>query len=183
MSAGELLARIVAIFDESAVPFMVAGSFASTYYGVPRTTHDIDIVIAPTHDSLAALLTRLPETEYYADADVARDALNRSGQFNVIDMATGWKVDLIMRKSRPFSIAEFDRRQSATLLGVPVFVATIEDTVIAKLEWAKLGDSERQLRDVVGLLGVHRESIDLAYVQQWVDELQLAAQWQRVTAH
>lgn len=171
------------LFDESAVPFIVAGSFASTYYGVPRTTHAIDIVIAPTQDSLTALLARLPESEYYADADVARDALNRSGQFNVIEMATGWKVDLIMRKARPFSIAEFDRRQSATLLGVPVFVATIEDTMVAKLEWAKLGDSERQLRDVAGLLDVHGESIDLVYVQRWIEELQLEPQWQRVTGH
>ncbi len=158
---------------------MVAGSFASTYHGVPRSTQDIDVVIDPTPSSLEVFLASLPEEDYYVDADAAREAFRRRSQFNLIDMATGWKVDLIVRKSRPFSIEEFRRRQPAELLGTRVFVATAEDSILSKLEWAKLGDSERQLRDVAGIIAVRAGTLDFPYLERWIAELDLAEQWER----
>lgn len=181
MSAGALLTRIGALLDAAGIPFMVAGSFASTYYGVPRTTHDIDLVVDPSRAALDSFLASLGTDDYYADPDVAREALATRSQFNVIDMATGWKIDFIIRKDRAFSREEMTRRQSATVMGARIFVASVEDTIIAKLEWAKLGASERQERDVAGLLEVHRDAIDRAYVERWVRELDLVEQWQRVT--
>ena len=115
MSVGDLLGRIVAQLDSAAIPHMVAGSFASTYHGVPRATQDIDIVIEPTPSTLDAFLDSLPETDYYFDRVAARDALHTRSQFNVIDLATGWKVDLVIRKTRPFSVEEFGRRMPAEL--------------------------------------------------------------------
>jgi hypothetical protein len=88
---------------------------------------------------------------FYVDADVARDALRRRSMFNVIDMTTAWKVDLVIRKNRAFSIEELQRRSIETIVGVDAPTATAEDTIIAKLEWAKAGSSERQLRDVAGI--------------------------------
>ena len=114
---------------------------------------------------------------YYLDADVAREEFRRRGQFNVIEGATAWKVDVIFRKARAFSVAEMSRRLPAVVLGVPVFVATAEDTVLAKLEWAKLGESERQRRDVHALLEAKGQSLDLAYIEQWLDELGVRASW------
>ncbi|MGE0547888.1 MAG: hypothetical protein AB7O24_02655 [Kofleriaceae bacterium] len=180
MSTSELLGRVVRLLDAAVVPYMITGSFASTYYGVPRSTHDIDIVIDPTRATLDALLVALPETEYYVDPQVAREALVRRSQFNVIDFDTGWKIDLIIRKARAFSVEEFRRRHEAELLGVRVFVATVEDSIVAKLEWAKLGDSDRQLRDVEGMLAARAATMDVSYVERWVDELGLEAQWARV---
>lgn len=180
MSAGELLRRLVAKLDAAGVPYMVAGSFASTYHGVPRTTQDIDIVISPSTESLGLLLAALPEEEYYVDADVARDALRRRSQFNVIDMASGWKVDLIIRKERAFSIEELHRREPAEILGAHVYVATAEDSIVSKLEWAKQSESERQLRDVAGIVAARTNDLDFPYIQRWVTELQLAEQWLKV---
>jgi hypothetical protein len=173
VSAGDLLARIAARLDEAGIPYMVAGSFATTFHGVPRSTHDIDIIIDPTGASLAALLTALPDSAYYVDADAANDALRRRATFNVIDLATGWKIDLIVRKARPFSVEEMARRQSGELYGAVVSIATAEDAIIAKLEWAKLGDSERQLRDVEGVLAVRAASLDVSYIEKWVAEVGL----------
>jgi hypothetical protein len=180
MSAGELLARFVAKLDAAGIPHMVAGSFARTYHGVPRATHDIDLVIEPGATSLAKLLSLLPVDDYDVDADVARDALRRRSLFNVIDLATGWKLDLIVRKARPFSLEEFRRRQPAEMLSAHVFVATVEDSIIAKLEWSKLGDSERQLRDAAGMLAARRATLDVAYIERWISELGLEEQWHRV---
>jgi hypothetical protein len=180
VSAGDALGRVVSYLEQAGIPHMIAGSFASAYHGVPRATQDIDIVIDPSPAALEALLAHLPASDYYVDPDAARDALRQKSQFNVIDMVTGWKVDFLIRKARPFSQEEFNRRQAAELFGTSVFVSTAEDSILAKLEWAKLGDSERQLRDVDGILAVRGESLDLEYVNRWVAALNLSEQWSRV---
>jgi hypothetical protein len=89
----------------------------------------------------------------------------------VIDVQTGWKVDLIIRKERPFSRSEFDRRQPVVIAGVRTAVATVEDTILAKLEWGRAGGSDRQLRDVVGMLAVQGERVDLLYLDHWATDL------------
>jgi hypothetical protein len=180
VSIGDLLSRLVAKLDAAAIPHMLAGSFASTYHGIPRTTQDVDIVVDLTGAKLQTLLGSLRAEEYYVDTDAAQDALRRRTQFNIIDMETGWKVDLIIRKDRPFSIEEFDRRQPAELFGTKVFVATAEDSIVAKLEWAKLGDSERQLRDVAGIVASRGEALDVAHIEKWVKALGLQDLWARV---
>ena len=156
---------------------MVVGSFASMFHGEPRTTQDLDVVIDPTPDQLDALLDRLDPATYYFDRDVAIEALRRRSMFNVIDIDTAWKIDFIVRKDRPFSVEELQRRRVVTLLGVSVAAATAEDTIVAKLEWAKQSASNRQLSDVAGILRARRDTIDLAYVERWVRTLDLLAVW------
>jgi len=177
-----LLRKVVDALEEHGIPYMVVGSFASTFHGEPRTTQDLDVVIDPTAESLQKLVDAFDPVEFYVDGDVARDALRRRTMFNVIEMATAWKVDLVIRRARPFSIEELTRRQRVMMFGVDVATATAEDTIIAKLEWAKLGGSDRQLDDVAGILRVRGASIDLAYVERWVSDLQLEAEWERAKA-
>jgi hypothetical protein len=174
-----LLRDVVGALGRIGIPHMIVGSFAAMIHGEPRTTHDLDIVIDPTGDQLEQLLQTLPASRYYVDGDVARDARRRRSMFNVIDMNTGWKVDLIMRKSRAFSDVELKRRTCETIRGVEVDAATAEDTIIAKLEWNKAGGSERQLEDVAGILRVRGDTLDLAYLEKWIDELELREQWDR----
>ena len=102
--------------------------------------------------------------------------------FNIIEIATGWKLDLVIRKARPFSIEEMRRRTLTKLLGIEVSIATAEDTIIAKLEWAKQGASDRQLEDVAGILRVRGSDLDLDYIERWITELGLAEPWRRARA-
>src|SRR5262249_19719709 len=125
-------------------------------------------------------LKEMEPEHIYFDAEVARDEFRRRGQFNMIDDATAWKVDVIYRKARRFSRSEIDRRAPAKVLGVDVFVASAEDTILVKLEWAKLGESERQLRDVRGILEVKGDALDRAYIEQWLDELGVRELWDRL---
>lgn len=157
---------------------MVTGSFASSAHGEPRATNDLDVVIAPTSVQLEELLRRLPESQYYSNIDEARDALRRRSQFNIIDYDGMWKIDLIVKKRRPFSEREFDRRSIIEIAGVRMHTASPEDVLISKLEWAKLGESERQLRDAVGIIRVQRDNLDIDYVERWVAALELEAQWE-----
>ncbi len=173
------LATIVAELDRFGIPHMVAGSFASTLHGEPRTTRDIDLVIDPDEPSLQRLADELDRSRFYVSKEAVGEAWERRGQFNVVLLDSGWKADLIIRKDRPFSHSEFERRQHATIGDAQVFVATAEDTIVAKLEWAREGESERQLRDVAGILGMSGDRLDHAYVERWVREMGLGEVWTR----
>jgi len=174
-----LLDRLVRLLDVADVPFMIAGSFASAAHGMPRTTQDLDVVIDPASpEALETLVGSMSPDEYYVDADAAHDALRRRSMFNVVDHASGWKIDFIIRKNRAFSREEFARRLKVTLLDVAVYVASPEDTIVAKLEWSKqCGGSERQRRDVAGILATVGPQIDRAYVERWIHDLDLADEW------
>lgn len=178
----DVLGRMVSLLNQAQIPHMVAGSFASTFYGKPRTTQDIDLVIDPTAPSLAAFVVSLPPKDYYVSGEAAQDALQRRTQFNVIDMATGWKIDLIVRKGRRYSVEEFRRRTPVRMFEIDVFVATPEDVILSKLEWASMSGSERQLRDVRGILDVRQDAVDLAYIERWAAELSVLDLWQQVSS-
>lgn len=169
-SQSEFLAHIASLLTDCEIPFMVAGSMGSTHYGEPRSTIDIDIVIDPTPDQLRRFIGQLSD-DHYADLRAALSALSLRSMFNIIDTTSGWKVDLIIRKNRPFSVTEFQRRTQVLLLGVLVPLASPEDIVLSKLEWAKKSESERQIRDARSVLKTMRQPMDFSYLRHWAAEL------------
>jgi len=161
---------------------MLTGSYASGIHGQPRASQDIDFVIAPTLGSLKQLLALLPEDEFYVSREAALDAYGRESLFNVVDMASGWKVDLICRKSRQFSLTEFERRRPQEIEGRSVFVTSAEDAVLSKLEWASATESERQLEDAAGIVAIQGDDLDTEYIEKWAATLGLTTEWQQVRA-
>ena len=183
MSAGDFLTTIVAALEQAGVEYMITGSFASTFHGAPRTTQDLDIVVAIDGSNLERLLDELPEDAFYVSREAARQAVRLNRQFNVIDFATGWKADLIVRKEREFSRLEFDRRQRAKIFGCATWVASAEDVILAKLEWAKRsGGSARQVEDVAGILKKQGDDLDCTYIERWVKKLRLESEWSEARA-
>lgn len=179
MKREDFLARLVDALEHVGIPYMVTGSFASSAHGRPRSTEDIDVVIAPTEDQLRAFIALFPSNAYYADEQDALEALQYGSQFNIIDFASSWKADLIIRKEREFSRHEFHRRELHSIQDLRIFVTTAEDVLIAKLEWAQLGGSDRQLEDVAGIIERQGVDLDRGYVERWVAELGLNEQWQK----
>jgi len=171
VSAADLLQEVVRALDDTGIQYMLVGSFASTSYGALRATQGIDIVIDPTAAALELFVTAFDDDRVYLSPDAARAAFAARDQFNLIDVTTGWKVDLIIRKERPFSRCEFGRRTRIRMLDVDGWVATAEDTVLAKLEWAAMGDSDRQIIDAATVLSVAAGRLDDAYLDQWAAEL------------
>ena len=178
MTFGELLAAVVELLERRVIPYMVTGSLASSYHGEPRATRDVDIVIDPDRDALDGLVDGLRAAGFYVDRDVALDALASRSQFSAIGPDAS-KIDFIIRRDRPFSIEEFRRRQPADLLGTPGFVATAEDLILAKLEWAAATGSDRQLEDVAGIVAIAK-GLDLAYIDRWAGVLDLVDAWRNV---
>jgi len=152
MSIQDVLQRITSALDQAGIAYILSGSFASAYYGAARSTQDIDFVIHASSKQLRSFIEALLVSEYYADLASALEAQQRQSLFNVIDQVTGWKIDLIIRKSRPYSQEELERRQRVKLHGVSLFMTTAEDAVISKLEWAKLAQSRRQIEDAAAIL-------------------------------
>ncbi len=182
MTADALGRRIQKALDRAGIPHMLTGSFAAAFHGVPRATQDIDIVIAPSEDQLRAFVRMFPPSEFYVDEAAALEGLRTEGQFDIIEADSAWKIDLIFRKTRAFSRAEFDRREEADIWGATMAVATLEDLILAKLEWARAGRSERQIEDVAALIRARRGDLDQAYLDRWLAELGLSAEWSRALA-
>jgi hypothetical protein len=158
---------------------MLTGSVASSAHGTPRSTRDLDIVIAPTRAQLLALMQKFPSDQYYADEEQALQALANLSQFNVIDFDTGWKADFIIAQDSAYGRTALARRLLINVAGTAVYVASPEDVIVSKLQWAKLGGgSERQLQDAAGILITQAGKLDFSYIERWVGELHLREQWQ-----
>jgi hypothetical protein len=177
MSYLEVLERITRALDSAGIAYMLTGSFASVFYGSPRSTQDIDLVIEASRAQLQEFLAGLPIGEYYVEADAALEAHKRESLFNLIDLKSSWKVDLIIRKTRAFSQEEFSRRKLQNVHGLSLFIASAEDIILAKLEWAKLGESQRQIDDAAGIIRLRGDSLDRLYLDKWVGDLGLEKQW------
>jgi len=177
MSAPNIFERITAALERAGISYMVTGSFASAHYGSPRSTQDIDLVIEATTAQLQTFVETLPKNEYYVELNEALRAHQNESLFNGIDLATGWKIDFIIRKSRLFSREEFRRRQRVVLDNVNLYMTTAEDAIISKLEWARLGQSQRQIHDVAAIMRVQWDDLDHAYLERWIADLELTGEW------
>lgn len=182
MTFPRLLGPVADVLAAAEVPYMLTGSFACAYHGAPRATQDIDLVIAVTAPQVRQLVRLLAGQGHYVDEGAAREAVAHESQFNAIDPATGWKIDFIVRKSRPFSLEEFARRQAVEVDGAVVWIAAVEDVLLSKLEWARLGQSERQLEDVTALLRVRQPELDWTYLERWAATLGVSREWDRALA-
>ncbi len=170
MTPEEALALVLAKLDQFKIPYMITGSFASNIHSVPRATYDADIVTELTPKSLDKLLDSLSDG-FYVSPEAAREALESQRMFNVIHLESGFKIDLIIRKDRIFSKEEFSRREKVVYLGLDRWFATAEDIILAKLEWGKMSDSEKQYTDALNVAKVQGERLDRIYLENWATEL------------
>lgn len=170
MNQEQVIARVIRACGQAGLTHMVVGSFASNYHGVPRMTQDADIVVEGSRSAVLALV-RLLSDEFYVSEDAALEAIRYRKLFNAIHLETGFKIDVIVKKARPFSDEELRRRLSGVMGAEPAAFATPEDTVLTKLEWAKEGDSERQYNDAVGVIQVQSDALDWDYIDRWAGEL------------
>ncbi len=179
MTVGDLFRLLAAAFERAGISYMLVGSYASNVWGVARATQDVDFLIAASPQQIEAFLRQLPDADYYYDLATAVEAAKCSDMFNILEMSSGLKIDLIFRKPTGFSQAEFQRRTQAEVEGVQVYIASAEDVVISKLEWAKLGGSSRQIEDVAGIIKLRGNALDHSHIEKWVHDLGLFSEWDR----
>lgn len=165
--------------DALNIRYAVGGSFASSTHGHPRHTQDADVMAEPFPGKERLFVLRFPAAEWYADEVMIRDAVDRRASFNLLHLPTGFKIDVFVRKDRPFEREVLSRRIMAAVFGEgegEYGVITAEDSVLLKLEWYKLGGgvSDRQWSDILGVLRVQAGRLDDGYLDRWAADLGVA---------
>lgn len=181
MSQPELLEKVIAVLNSAAIDYMITGSIVSSLQGEPRATHDIDIVVAITNNAIQQLVQAFALPEYFLDQDTIREAVDHQSMFNLIDLDDGDKVDFWILSDEPFDRSRFSRKYSQSFLGLELLVSRPEDTIIAKLRWAKLsGGSEKQFIDALRVYEVQYEILNRPYLDEWASRLELEDLWERL---
>jgi hypothetical protein len=181
MELYDLLAKVIKVFEDLQIPYLVTGSLASMAYGEPRLTNDIDIVADIQKTHIAGLLSAFPEDEFYLSEEAVEEAILRRDQFNIIHPGSGLKVDVMIPKNTAFDRSRFARARS--IRPVETYTARFaspEDVIIKKMEYYREGASEKHLRDIASMLRISGDEIDQSYIEQWAATLSLLEVWNAI---
>ena len=170
-----VLSQVTRTLDQQNIPYVLVGSFASSIHGMYRSTADIDLLADIHLDQVHPLFDDL-QNSFYVDELAIRDAVAQGRSFNAIHFDSVFKVDIFVAKSDKFALSQLNRRELRKLSpdrDEAVYVATAEDTILAKLRWYRAGHetSNTQWNDVLGILGTSRNSLEAAYLRTWAEKL------------
>lgn len=178
MSQQKLLERLLAVLEAEEIDYMITGSVVSSLQGEPRATHDIDIVIQIHASSIPGLLEAFQPPRFYLSANSIKEAIEYQSMFNLLDTTEGDKIDFWILTQEPFDVSRFRRKLEENALGFSMKVSSPEDTILAKLRWAKLsGGSEKQFTDALRVYEVQHGKLDLGYLERWVTKLEIGDAW------
>ncbi len=179
----EVTLKVTNVFEKLSAPYLIAGSLASTLYGMVRTTQDSDIVAEMQLEHLNPFVLALQD-EFYIDEEMISDSIQHNSSFNIIHRETMFKVDVFIPRPRPFLQSQLTRAQRQTFAletEMSAKFASAEDTILSKLEWYRMGGevSDRQWRDILGVLKTRAGDLDIDYLKKWANELKVTDLLQR----
>jgi hypothetical protein len=181
METSDLLRHVAGLCERLGLRYFITGSIATIFFGEPRLTNDIDVVVDLPRERISDFASGFPAGEFYVSEEAIRRAVTRRSQFNVIHPASGLKVDVMIPAPIPFNESRF--RRARRLSPGPDYEATFaspEDVILKKLEYYREGGSEKHLRDIAGILRVSRGRIDFTYLEEWADRQGLSDLWNEV---
>ena len=181
MSQQKLLKHLLSILDKNNLDYMITGSVVSSLQGEPRATHDVDILIQIHFNSISSLTSAFQPPRFYLSENSIREAIQHRTMFNLLDTTEGDKIDFWILTNDPFDQSRFERKYVEEVFGMKMKVSSPEDTILAKLRWAKLsGGSEKQITDALRVFEVQYGRLDLAYLETWVNKLDVKDEWEQL---
>lgn len=177
----KLLRKVLPILEKHKIDYMLTGSIVSSIQGAPRATHDVDVVVQVTTDSIPVLLNAFPPPQYYLSETGMKDSIERKNMFNLIDGTEGDKIDFWILTDEPFDTSRFARKQQGLFAGMQMKISSPEDTILKKLHWAKIsGGSEKQFSDAMSVYEVQFGKLDMSYIESWVKKLGIENLWKKL---
>jgi predicted nucleotidyltransferase len=178
----DLLRKVAQPLEKLGVRYAVVGSMASTVYGELRLTNDIDVVMDLRPDDVELFCSEFPPPEFYLSKPAVESAVRKQFQFNIIHPSSGLKVDCIIAGDDSFNQNQLDRAVSISREGgaYAVRVAAPEDVILKKMEYFRLGQSEKHVRDICGILKGQGDRIDREYIRQWAGRMGLTDIWDAI---
>ncbi|OBQ04070.1 hypothetical protein [Anabaena sp. AL09] len=165
------------ILESINIDYHVNRGVASSIHGEPRSTRDLDLVIEINQNQIDLLVKTLEASEYYCPAGAVEDLQHGCGNMlNITHTETIANADIYITDNSPFAISQMQRRILVDLDGIPAFwIASAEDIILQKLRWGKGSKSEKQWRDVLGIIKLQADNLDYAYLAEWAENLDLVA--------
>ncbi|MGC8542103.1 MAG: hypothetical protein ACP5QA_15940 [Phycisphaerae bacterium] len=181
MEQHDLIDFVVDVMSAMKLRYFITGSTATIYYGEPRFTNDVDIVVDLPANKVMEFCGTFPPSRFYVSPEAAHDAISHKSQFNIIEPATGLKADIIVPTPDDFNRSRFARIRRLNLAsGRNAWFASAEDVIIKKMLFYREGRSEKHLRDIIGVLRVCGEDLDRAYIARWAAVLGAGDIWIKV---
>ncbi len=181
MEQSELLHFVVSVLERLGLRYFVTGSTVTIFYGEPRFTNDIDIVVDLPADVVPEFCRQFPAGDFYVSEEAATEAVRRYSQFNIIQPGTGLKVDIIVPPPSAFNRERFARaRRVQAGEGWDASFSSPEDAIVKKMEFFRAGGSDKHLRDITGVLRTSGAEIDTDYIDRWAVTLGLDEIWQAI---
>lgn len=178
LSAFEL---VTSALGRAEVEYVVVGSVAATFWGLLRTTIDIDIILMVPQSGGDELITDLRKSGLYVPIETAREALQSTGSFNVLDTQTSGKVDIfVCDPDDAFETMRLERRVEAQILGTSTWIATAEDIILSKLRWRSTSSSDVQWRDCLEIAAVN--DLDVDHLRTWAPVIGVSEDLERLLA-
>ncbi|MBW2000645.1 MAG: nucleotidyltransferase [Deltaproteobacteria bacterium] len=166
-----LIKWVVERLEAKSIPYFITGSIASSFYGIPRYTHDVDIVVTVEEEHVEQIIKTFGKHGYISKEGVL-EALSGSGMFNLIHTETGLKVDFWINKGDPFTKSCFDRARRVEIAdGLEAVMASAEDVLLHKIYWDHIMSSERQIQDAQGIIAVQAGKLDKEYIRKWATKM------------
>ncbi len=179
MSPLEVLLQAVNRLDRLDIPYMLSGALATSFYGKPRSTHDIDLLVEIGEADIDRLCEAFKD-DFYISKEMMLEALRLRSMFNLIHNETATKVDLWMLEDSPFDRERFSRRTVENLEGSLVHISTPEDLIIVKLDWFKRTDIHKHYEDALGIIQIQRDSLGVGYIRAWCERQSTAGLFDRL---
>ena len=178
----ELLSLFIKLFSKYKISYVLTGSFAVSYYGYPRATHDIDFVIEISKKQAKKISLALAELDssFLKDKKAIRQALSTNQPFNILHLDSGIKIDFWVEPNKEFEKSKMLRKRTIRLSGIKISLISPEDLILTKLLWSKSVRSERHIRDCVGIWKLQQEKLDERYILHWVKKMDMQNLWDEI---
>lgn len=179
----EVTLKVTGILEKLGISYIIGGPLASTLYGMVRTTQDSDIIAEMQLKHVKPFVASL-QNEFFIDEEMIPESIQHNSSFNIIHRDSMFKVDVFIPRPRPFNQSQLARAQRQTFSlesEMSANFASAEDTILSKLEWYLMGGevSDRQWRDILGVLKTRAGELDLAYLHKWANELKVSDLFER----